>query len=180
MKKIAVYLMIAMLCGAGAPTRAFSQAGTQNIAGVVVDQNGNPVPGVQIFAKDAGGNILAQGITDNAGRYCLSDLSTGQYFLVDQPPPNVALKSESVVTNLPPEGLKVDWSLSAASAVANAASPGVESCKLFLAGETGGGGIGASGLVGLGVIGAAGAITGIICGTGNCNGVGGGPASASQ
>ncbi len=167
MKKIALYF-VAAICVAGAPAKAFSQAPTTNIAGVVVDQNGNPVSRVQIFAKDAAGKILAQGITDDAGRYCLTGLPTGQYTLVDEPPPNVVLKSEPVVTNLPVEGLKVDWNLSAASALANAASPGVESCKLFLAGKTGGGGIGTPALVGLGVIGAGGAVAGIVCGTGNC------------
>jgi hypothetical protein len=60
---------------------ASSLAGTVRAAG-----SGTPVPGATASLADSGGEIVAVGTTDQAGRYVLSDLPAGRYTLAVSAP----------------------------------------------------------------------------------------------
>ncbi len=111
-------------------------ASRANILGRVVDQTGKPLANLEIAIKDANGNLLGTVRTNIIGRYCLTDLATGHYWLT-QDPARAPFDGQTVVTSLPPEGLYIDWRVTGNSAIA-LASPPRESyaCSQFLAGDT--------------------------------------------
>lgn len=73
--------------------------------------------------------------SNDIGRYCVADLPTGQYTLT-QEPLRAPFDGQTVVANLPPEGLYVDWRTLQNAAIA-VATPLREptTCETFLAGE---------------------------------------------
>jgi hypothetical protein len=118
--------------GLGAKTRTASA----NLLGRIVDVAGRPQANVEILVKDLNGNTLRSLRTNQIGRYCVTDLTTGPYALT-QDPARAAFDGQTVVTVLPPEGLYVDWRVTANSAIAIATPPREFSgCRQFLAGDT--------------------------------------------
>ena len=118
--------------GLGAKPRATSA----NLLGRIVDVAGRPLSNVEIVVKDLNGNILRSLRTNQIGRYCITDLTTGPYALT-QDPARAAFEGQTVVTTLPPEGLYIDWRVTANSAIAIATTPREFSgCGQFLAGDT--------------------------------------------
>lgn len=107
-----------------------------NLIGRIVDPAGRPLANVEILVKDLNGNIIRSLRTNEIGRFCVTDLTTGQYALA-QDPARAAFDGQTVVTALPPEGLYVDWRVTANSAIAIATTPREFSgCGQFLAGDT--------------------------------------------
>ena len=121
-----------------APNHPMARAGVprSSILGRVVDQTGKPLANLEIAIKDTSGNPLRTVRTNAIGRYCLADLNTGHYLLT-QDPSRAPFDGQTVVISLPPEGLYVDWRVTANSAIA-LATPLRDSsaCQQFLAGDT--------------------------------------------
>lgn len=114
---------------------AFGQQLSANCGGTIVDEAGNPLAGVEVIARDSRGRIWGRTVTNARGRYCLTDLVQGEYSIVENPGKS-PLRSETVVTNVPAGGLKLDWQVGSKSAFGNISSPGATSCcKNFLDGD---------------------------------------------
>src|SRR5260370_42339769 len=129
-----------------------------DVTGEVSGPNG-PVAGAQVTVADSGGNVVGQGTTNDAGKYCIRGINPGEYKTVVNPP--AGLQAGAINRTVPAEGLTEDWALSptvVASSSAN--SPGV--CEAFY---LGGAAIGAATLLiatgaGLGACAAAGCFNG--------------------
>lgn len=107
-----------------------------NILGRIADQSGKPLPNVEVVAKFRNGNVVRTIRTNVIGRYCISDLTIGQYLLT-QDPTRAPFDGQTVVTSLPPEGLYVDWRVTGNSAIALATTlRDSTGCPQFLAGDT--------------------------------------------
>ena len=130
-------LVVAMLITAMGLRTAMSQtakAPLANLLGRIADQSGKPIPFVEIIVRDPSGKIITGLRANEIGRYCVKELAPGQYGLTHNPD-RPAFPGQTVVANLPQEGLYVDWRVSTNSAVAIATTlrefPG---CPDFLAG----------------------------------------------
>ena len=128
---------VASLCLALAPVAFCS-----DITGGVSGPQG-PVAGAQITVTDSGGKVVGQATSNDAGTYCITGLSPGNYKIALNPPAGAGFQAGTVNGVVPEEGLTEDWSLTSAQvAVSSANSPGA--CGGFILG----------GLDGLGVAGA--------------------------
>ena len=124
--------------GFSAPNNSVARGGVSraNILGRIVDQTGRPLANLEVAVKDVNGNLLRTVRTNAIGRYCLTDLATGQYML-SQDPARAPFDGQTVVTSLPPEGLYIDWRVAGNSAIALASTPReAYACPQFLAGDT--------------------------------------------
>lgn len=167
---ISVPSAIALAAGPGPFSCDMFVAPTINIAGIILDQDKNPVSGVEIIARDSAGKVLREGITDERGRYCLADLQPGKYNITENPG-NTGFKSDTVVADVRQEGLSADWNISVPSAVSSIVSPGPSSCTPFLCEGylPPGAWYTKPAMLGLGAL-----IPAIVCGSGSCSGGGGG------
>lgn len=126
-------VIIGFLLGAGLD--AHGQQQSANCGGTIVDEAGKPLAGVEVVARDSRGRIWGRTVTNARGRYCLTDLVQGEYTIVESPG-KAPLHGETVTTNIPVGGLKLDWKLGAKSALGNISAPGATSCcKNFLDGD---------------------------------------------
>lgn len=178
LREAGFHFLVVLLSVAGHPAAILSQAkSSQILAGTVASQEGKPLTGVRIILKDSAGKIVAQLATNNEGRYCFAGLGTGQYSLTAEPAQS-NLKTETTAAHLPPEGLMVDWKLSAANAIAAPTGPAPASCESFFAG------VNSPNVIGLGAIGGQpfGAGTGslVSCANGRCTRAPGPIGSPSQ
>ena len=143
-------VLATLLIGATAPRILLSQTavGPSNpalpgatvapthLAGRVVDQAGRPRINVEIQVKDPNGNLVRTSRTNELGRYCIADMTPGQYSLTNEPA-RPAYDGQTVVAFIPLEGLYVDWRVAADSAIAIATPLGeTVDCEKFLAGES--------------------------------------------
>ncbi len=108
---------LASLCLAFAPVAFCS-----DITGEVHAPQG-PVAGAQITVTDSGGNVVGQATTNDAGRYCITGLSPGNYKTAVNPPAGAGFKTGTANDAIPAEGLTEDWSLSSAQVAAASANP---------------------------------------------------------
>ena len=118
--------------------RALLSAGVAptHLAGRVVDQAGRPRINVEIQVKDPNGNLVRTFRTNELGRYCIADMTPGQYSLTHEPT-RPAYDGQTVVAFIPQEGLYIDWRVAADSAIAIATPLGETlNCEKFLAGES--------------------------------------------
>jgi len=107
-----------------------------HLAGRVVDQAGRPRVNVEIQVKDPNGNLVRTFHTNELGRYCIADMTPGQYSLTHEPA-RPAYDGQTVVAFIPQEGLYIDWRVAADSAIAIATPLGESlDCEKFLAGES--------------------------------------------
>ncbi|MBI4526969.1 MAG: carboxypeptidase regulatory-like domain-containing protein [Deltaproteobacteria bacterium] len=131
MKSMLVSLLGALLFVGGTPFNAMSQQTSTNVAGTVLDQNKNPVSGVEIVGRDSAGKFFRQAITDERGRYCLANMPVGQCTITENPG-KTGLKTETVKTNVREGGQTIDWSVSAPRATASIVDPGPPACTGFI------------------------------------------------
>lgn len=82
-----------------------------DIEGQVTDAKGNPVSGVVISAGNPPDKTLGQATTDADGRYMVSGLNDGTYYL-KLDPAGTPYKGQTVVSYLDPDGLNVNWKVS--------------------------------------------------------------------
>lgn len=122
--------------------------GTARILGAMVDPAGKPIARVEIVIKDSTERIVSRALTNEFGRYCLSDLRPGRY-TITRNAGKAAVPGDTVVADLPTDGLKIDWRVAADSTLATAVGLGsaASHCPEFLAGAS------AGNLVALGVVG---------------------------
>jgi hypothetical protein len=154
---------VASLCLALAPVAFCS-----DITGGVSGPQG-PVAGAQITVTDSGGNVVGQAASNDAGTYCITGLSPGNYKTAVNPPAGAGFQAGTVNGVIPEEGLTEDWSLTSAQvAVSSANSPGA--CGGFILGGLGLGGLGVAGATALGVGIVAGGVIGGYAAAGGFNG----------
>jgi len=139
---------------------------TANILGTMADRAGKPVTSVEIVIKDSTDKIVGRALTNQLGRYCITDLRPGRYTLTRNAG-NAAVPGDAVVADLPPDGLTINWRVAADSTLVTAVGPGAaaNNCAQFLAGS--GVNIGTLSAIGAGAVGVLGAAIGIPLGVGN-------------
>jgi hypothetical protein len=93
-----------------------------DLTGDVLGPNG-AVAGAQVTVTDSGGNVVGQATTNNAGEYCITGLSPGDYKTALNPPAGAGLQPGAVNRSVPAEGLTEDWSLSSATIASSSANP---------------------------------------------------------
>jgi len=101
-----------------------SRAFAADIAGTVVDSEGNPVKGIHIAVEDASGNVVGQADPDAKGQYSISGLPAGTTYSITLIPLMGGFQGQTVQSGLGPEGLCVDWALSKKVAALATARPG--------------------------------------------------------
>ena len=117
------------------PNLAKGGVSRANLFGRVADQTGKPLANLEIAIKDSDGNLLRTVRTNSIGRYCFTDLPTGNYWLT-QDPARAPFDGQTVVTSLPAAGLYIDWRVTSNSAIALASTPQKSfTCGQFLAGD---------------------------------------------
>jgi hypothetical protein len=140
-----------------------------DVTGEVVGPNG-PVAGAQVTLTDANGAVVGQGITNDAGKYCIRGVNPGDYKNTCTPPAGAGLQPGTTNRSVPEQGLTADWSLSQSTIASSSASmPGV--CEAWY---LGGGPLGAAALLV-----ATGAGLGACAGAGCFNGPNNGPHNAT-
>ena len=106
MKTLTILLGLLLLSGA-APSMALCA----NVIGLVQNEQGHPVSGVVISARNSSGMVLSQGTTNLQGKYEIFGLAPGKYdFKLD--PGTTGLKPGTAVSYLNQKGLTIDWRLS--------------------------------------------------------------------
>ncbi len=96
-----------------------------DITGEVVGPQG-PVAGAQITVTDSVGNVVGQATTNDAGRYCITGLSPGNYTTAVNPPAGAGFKTGTANEAIPAQGLTENWSLSSATLASSSVNtPGV-------------------------------------------------------
>lgn len=152
----------------------YAPALCSDITGEVVGPQG-PVAGTQVTVTDSGGSVVGQATTNDAGRYCITGLSPGNYKTAVNPPAGAGFKTGAANDAVPAEGLTEDWSLSSAALASSSANPPGACGAAYL------GGSGAL-IAGGALVVATGAGLGACAGAGCFSGGGGGdpPASASK
>ena len=122
MKKLVCLSLTTILCIFGAPLQVFSEPPSANLVGTVLNTAADPVPGIEIIAKDPSGKPVGQSVTDKEGQYVLKKLPVGKYGL-KLDPIQTGYQGATVVTSMVKEGLTVNWTVSnTAPAVAIAAA----------------------------------------------------------
>ena len=150
LRPLSCSVLATLLIGATAPRILLSQSSVgpsnplllgaspppTNLAGRVVDQAGRPRVNVEIQVKDPSGNLVRTFRTNELGRYCIADMTPGQFSLTHEPA-RPAYDGQTVVAFIPQEGLYIDWRVAADSAIAIATPLGESlDCEKFLAGES--------------------------------------------
>jgi hypothetical protein len=99
-----------------------------DVTGEVTGPKG-PVAGAQVTVADSGGNVVGQGTTNDAGRYCITGIAPGQYKTTLNPPAGAG-QPGVVNQTVPKEGLTENWAVAPAAIPTSAAdSPGA--CGAF-------------------------------------------------
>lgn len=129
-----------------------------DVTGEVVGPKG-PVAGAQVTLTDAGGAVVGQGTTNDAGRYCITGVAPGDYKTALNPP--AGYQPGATSSAVPAQGLTEDWSLSSAT-VASSSSNSPGACAAWY---LGGGPLGAAAVLvatgaGLGACAGAGCFSG--------------------
>lgn len=108
---------------------------TAKIFGTIADRAGKPITSVEIVIKDATDKIVSRALTNELGRYCMTDLRPGRY-TITRNAGSAAAPGDTVVADLPAEGLTINWRVAGDSALATAVDPGAAAidCPRFLAG----------------------------------------------
>ncbi|MGO9593459.1 MAG: carboxypeptidase-like regulatory domain-containing protein [Steroidobacteraceae bacterium] len=129
-----------------------------DITGEVIGPQG-PVAGAQITVTDSGGNVVGQATTNDAGRYCITGLSPGNYKTAVNPPASAGFNTGTANNTISVEGMTEDWSLSSATLASSSANtPGV--CGAAYLGAYVGGILGVATGAGLGACAAEGCFSG--------------------
>jgi Carboxypeptidase regulatory-like domain len=117
LKKSFVAALLASISLAMAPL-----ANCSDVTGEVLGPKG-PVGGAQVTVADSGGNVVGQGTTNDAGRYCITGIQPGDYKTVVNPPAGAGFQGGASNRSVPAEGLTEDWSLSSAANASSSANP---------------------------------------------------------
>ena len=99
-------------------------ASAGDIAGMITDAQGNPVPGLLISALTAGQQQYASAISGSDGSFRMDGLPSGEY-LLKLDPRGTGFQGQTVVTNVGQAGLTVSWKVSTSSPAFAMAQPGV-------------------------------------------------------
>jgi len=85
---------------------------TGDFIGTVLDQGGQPVAGVTIFAQDVDGHLVARAVTDASGLYQIESLQEGEYRLTLDCR-GTGYQGQTIVAEIAASGsVIVDWRLS--------------------------------------------------------------------
>jgi hypothetical protein len=98
---------------------------TGDFIGTVVDNRGAPVAGVDIYAQDVNGKVVARATTDRLGSYLIPSLVEGEYHLTLDPR-GTGYQGQTIVAEIAASGsLIVDWRLSVKYPARTVATPAV-------------------------------------------------------
>jgi hypothetical protein len=101
------------------------------VVGSVTNSQGHPVSGVTISARETGGKVVGQAISDAKGSYSIDGLSPNTYdYILD--PHATGFKGGNAVSYLDSNGLTIDWKVSNANDALALATQGT---KPVLAGD---------------------------------------------
>ena len=125
MKKSNLSFLFLVLCLAALAMQAFCS----DITGDVRGPQG-PIAGVQIVVTDQTGKVVAQTLTDESGRYCISGLVRGSYKSTVKAPTGSGFKSGAVSIDLGEQGATGNWLVSSGH-VASALMKSAGSCWAF-------------------------------------------------
>jgi hypothetical protein len=155
MKKSCSILM-ALALGLGTSALALAA----DVRGMVAGGQGQSATGLQVIAKDAGGNVAGQATTGADGGYLISGLKSGDYNFT-LVPGSSGFQGQTVASYVGPDGLCLNWGVSTSSPAVATAQPG-STCQLAAAGGFGTAEMAAAGagLTGAGAIGAVAALSG--------------------
>src|SRR5262245_49239119 len=70
---------VALVLFALAPVMAAAQSGAASITGIVTDETGAALPGVNVTATNQATNVPSVGVTNQAGNYTITPLTVGTY-----------------------------------------------------------------------------------------------------
>jgi len=109
---------------------------TAIFVGTMADRAGKPVTSVEIVIKDSTDKIVSGALSNEIGRYCISDLPPGRY-TITRTAGNSAVPGGTVVVDLPPDGLTINWRVARDSSLVTAVDPGAaaNNCAQYLAGS---------------------------------------------
>ena len=92
-------------------------------SGTVAGSQGQTVSGIEVFAKDAAGHVAGHATTVNGGTYQIMNLQPGNYsFTLD--PGSSGVQGQTVSSYVGPDGLCLNWGVSATSPAVATAQPG--------------------------------------------------------
>ena len=131
------------------------------MTGEVVGPNG-PVAGAQVTLTDANGAVVGQGITNDAGKYCIRGVNPGDYKTACTPPTGAGFQPGTTSSAVPAQGLTENWSLSQTT-LASSSANGPGACEPWFLG---------GGALGPGALGAAALLVATGAGLGACAGAG--------
>jgi hypothetical protein len=84
MKKLTAYSVAVLFLCLFAVAPAFSQTTSGNLTGTVKDDQGNPLPGVTVLAKNTESGLERSDVTDEGGAYRISSVPYGTYDVTAQ------------------------------------------------------------------------------------------------
>lgn len=84
MKKLTAYSVALLFVCLFAIAPAYSQTASGNLSGSVKDDQGNPLPGVTVMAKNTATGLERSDVTDEAGAYRISSVPFGTYNVTAQ------------------------------------------------------------------------------------------------
>src|SRR6202166_3610204 len=135
-----------------------SAAFAASVGGTVASSQGQPLSGVQVIVKDAGGKVIGQGATGDGGVYDITGLQPGNYnFTLD--PGSTGYQGQTVASYVGPDGICLNWGVSTTSPAVATAQPG-STCQPLAAAWDPATAVG----VGAGVLGAGGIAAGVALG----------------
>ncbi len=92
-------------------------------SGTVAGSQGQTMSGIEVFAKDAAGHVAGQATTGNGGAYQIMNLQPGNYnFTLD--PGSSGVQGQTVSSYVGPDGICLNWGVSANSPAVATAQPG--------------------------------------------------------
>ena len=117
-------IVLTLIVGLCMSTAAFAAS----VGGLVANSQGQPVSGVTIVAKDTSGKVLGQGTTSTCGVYDIKGLKEGNYnFTLD--PGSTGFQGQTVASYVGPDGICLNWGVSATSPAVASAQPG-STCQI--------------------------------------------------
>ncbi len=124
MSRLKMVLLATCWLAIGMATPAMSE----DLAGTVVDQNGQAIPGAQVVAQTTDGQTMGTATSNAQGQYEINGLNAGEYFIT-LAPGTAGAQGQAVAGYVGRSGLTVDWAVAPGAAPIASAQAGVGSAS---------------------------------------------------